>query len=614
MSTTPPLEDTLEFVGHRRKLPIRPVVTAIVIIGVLFSVVGWVRSRNNASTTQYVVQKASRGNVRKVVSATGTVQPWTVVDIKSKAGGRVNELLVELGDRVKKDQVIAKIDPSDSQLSVSTAQADITGAVAKVKQSQATYTLQLQQTSVGISNAKASVDSAQANLAAAEARYRTAVDQYKSQPVQTSALVRAAEANYETALEQRKQLIMTQSYDQASAKATYDQAVASNRYAEMSYNRQKQLLEKGYVSRQSVDQAESSYVAAKAQLNAATERMRTLEAQQNSARLAQDATVSQVKAQLASVKSQPDVQNKKDSVQEAKASVQQAAALLGQAKESLKGAYADKGNNSVRYWDISSAQATTSRAKATLQNAADTLSQTTVRAPSDGVVLQKYVEQGTIITSGMSMNSTGTSIVQIGDVSRLYVNVTVDETDIASVSLGQNVDVSIDAYPDEKFEGKVTRISPQAAVEQNVTTVAVRVEIANTSKIFSLIKPNMNATCEFIVGNHDNVVNVPTEAVHSDDRGSYVDVASGGTAVNGATQAEGTQTLINAKIERRVVTVGISGTDNVEIASGLNEGDRVVTETIDGSSSDTTTKTKSPISSGGPGGGGPPPGGGGRGR
>jgi HlyD family secretion protein len=237
-----------------------------------------------------------------------------------------------------------------------------------------------------------------------------------------------------------------------------------------------------------------------------------------------------------------------------------------------------------------------------------------VRSPSDGVILQKYVEQGTIITSGLSLSSTGTSILQIGDTTKMYVNVSVDETDIGSVDVGQPVEVTVEAYPDVPFEGKVARIDPQAKVEQNVTTFNVRVEIDNSSPTFRLLKPGMNATCEFIVGEKENVVAVPTDAVRTDDNGSFVEIAQGGVPAPPDPSAKtppDPDALVDVKTRRVAVEVGLEGNDSVEITKGLKEGDTVVTQTIEAA----TQAAGSPFAGGGGrGGGGRGGGGGGGGR
>ena len=206
-----------------------------------------------------------------------------------------------------------------------------------------------------------------------------------------------------------------------------------------------------------------------------------------------------------------------------------------------------------------------------------------VRAPSDGVILSKAVSEGTYITSGESLNSTGSTIVTLGDVSRMYVQATVDETDLANVDTGQAVEVDFDAYPGIPFDGKVTRIEPLAVVNQNVTQFNVRVEIDNSSPTFRLLKPGMNATCNFLVDNKDNVLNVPNSAVQTDDQGSYVLIAQGGAPAP-ADPASGLpadpDTLVGVKTQRRTVEIGVAGDDATEITSGLKAGEKIVTQTI----------------------------------
>ncbi|MDQ2800604.1 MAG: efflux RND transporter periplasmic adaptor subunit, partial [Armatimonadota bacterium] len=221
--------------------------------------------------------------------------------------------------------------------------------------------------------------------------------------------------------------------------------------------------------------------------------------------------------------------------------------------------------------------------QANLTNAETTLQQTVVRAPSDGVILTKAVSQGTYITSGESLNSVGSTIVTLGDVTRMYVQATVDETDLANVDDNQTVEVNFDAYPGIPFDGKVTRVEPQAVVNQNVTQFNVRVEIDNSSPTFRLLKPGMNATCNFLVGSKDNVIAVPNSAVQTDDQGPYVEIAQGGK-VAPADPASGMpadpDTFISVKAERRAVETGLAGDDATEITSGLKVGERVVTQTI----------------------------------
>ncbi len=506
---------------------------------------GWAKFKkaSPAGQKQYKLGQASLGRVKKTVSASGTLQPWSVVDIKSRAGGRVEELLVEVGAVVKSGQILARIDPSDSQMSVQQAQADIDSAQARERQGQYQYQLQVRQSQIAIQTAnaqvaqsRAQVASARANLKAAQTRLSTAQQQSEAQPGLTRSAIASAQASLKQAEQTREQLRVTAEQQKVGAKATYDQAVANRDNAKLQVKRQNSLLEQGFVSQQAVDTATAQLEVNESQVLAAKSRLDSIAADLGAQASSAEARVAQSRAALEQAKTQSvEIANRKNAaleqesaVQQQKAAVQQAEASLQQVQAALSRAYADQQNNQVRYQDIASAKASQARAGAGFRNASIALDQTTVRALTDGIVLKKYVEKGTIITSGMSMSAGGgTSIVQMGDISKMFVDVTVDETDIANVEDGQAVEVSIDAYPGVPFEGKVARVDPQAVIEQNVTTVHVRVVVDNSDAKFKLLKPGMNATCEFVLGNEDNVVNVPTEAVHEDTEGKFVSVASG---------------------------------------------------------------------------------------
>jgi RND family efflux transporter MFP subunit len=182
----------------------------------------------------------------------------------------------------------------------------------------------------------------------------------------------------------------------------------------------------------------------------------------------------------------------------------------------------------------------------------------------------------------MAGSGSGVTIVEIADVSRMRVEVDVDETDVSKIVLGQEVDVTVDACPDEHFPGKVIKIAPKAEVNSNVTTVPVTVELAHTD---ARLKPEMNATCDFVVGRRDNVLFVPVEAITDTDNGPQVMV------------------LQNGKPTPCSVQVGLEGDDYCEITRGLADGERVIIAT------EAPTNSSGPGGpGGGPGGpGGPPP-------
>lgn len=619
-----------------------PITLAALVLG--GGAYAWYRVSNAkpVGKTTYTVSPAMRGTVKKTVSASGTLEAWTTVDVKSKAGGRIDLLAVDIGSRVKSGQILARIDPTDSMLTYSQAKASTESATAKVSQSAETYQLTVAQSAIAVDQARANLASAQANLLQAQARLQTARTENTAQPSLTNAAIAQAKAAYDAAVQSRKKLDSTQTQDLASAQSAYDQAVANDKNAQTNLARQKSLADRGFVSQSTVDTAAANASVTQANVDAAKSKLDTLGAQQRAERDSSDAAVRQAAAAYKTATTNGfTINSKQNALAESLAAVQQQRAAVLTAQAQLSDAQAALRNGAIRKLDVNVAQASTASAKASLVNAKATLDQTVVTAPTDGVVLQKYAEQGTIITSGLSLNSSGTSIVQIGDVSRMYVDVAVDETDIASIHIGEKVDVAFDAFPDREFSGKVTKINPMGVVESNVTTIHVRVEVDNTAEGFSELKPEMNATCDFIESEKTDVFNVPSEAIHEENGESYVEVAVGGKPVKrddmpampsgpppggfpaggpdggpggemppmpeGMPKPQNIQfTVTDVKVERRKVTTGLVGNETTEIVSGLQERDLVIVSKEE-PKGDEAPAARAAFGGGGP--GGPPMGG-----
>jgi len=150
------------------------------------------------------------------------------------------------------------------------------------------------------------------------------------------------------------------------------------------------------------------------------------------------------------------------------------------------------------------------RAEAALSTASERLADTELRAPIDGVILQRNVEAGQVISSGVSSVSGGTTIALLADLDKVNILADVDETDIGKVKKGQTVKAVADAFPDQEFVGRVLKIAPLAKVEQNVTTFEVTAELENPGH---LLKSGMNANAQIMTAEAQNVLLVPNEAV-----------------------------------------------------------------------------------------------------
>lgn len=215
-----------------------------VIVGILL-VAFKAGSGSGANLTQYKLAKVDYGQVQKTVSATGTLQPWTSVDIKSKAGGQVLYLPVDVGTIVQKGSVIAKIDPTNSKEVYDADQANIDGARAHTDEALQTFKLQQDQTTIGIANATAALQNAQAAQANAAQRLEEAQTEAKAQPALTAANIGQAKANLNAAVEARNAMKSTDPQGLASAQSAYNQALANQNAAKLTVQRQKLLRTKG---------------------------------------------------------------------------------------------------------------------------------------------------------------------------------------------------------------------------------------------------------------------------------------------------------------------------------------------------------------------------------
>ena len=171
----------------------------------------------------------------------------------------------------------------------------------------------------------------------------------------------------------------------------------------------------------------------------------------------------------------------------------------------------------------------------------------TVRAPVAGVVLDKRIEQGDIVTGQ-------TRLFTIGDVSTLVVRVPVSELDVGGLKQGDHVPLTLDAFPNRVLAARVRRVFPSA----DTLTRLIPVEIALTPEAARGVKPGYLARVNMQLDPRTNVLMVPTPAVLEDPSGAVVYLARGGKAVR-------------TRVQRGATFQG-----RVEIVSGLSPGDSVI--------------------------------------
>ena len=226
-----------------------------------------------------------------------------------------------------------------------------------------------------------------------------------------------------------------------------------------------------------------------------------------------------------------DPRDVRNAYAQAEADLEVAKASLSTATEQRKRSEALRKGNVITAQEYeqavlsaASAKSQLVKAQVNLELAQQKLSDVTIEAPINATVLTKTVEEGTIIASASQTVSGGTTLFQIADVDTMQVKALVDETDIGRVQPGQQVAVSVDAYPGRSFPGVVLKIEPQATIDQNVTMFPVIINIENAQK---LLKTGMNADVQIEVARRPSAIVVPNDAVVSTREAVSVGAALG---------------------------------------------------------------------------------------
>ena len=219
----------------------------------------------------------------------------------------------------------------------------------------------------------------------------------------------------------------------------------------------------------------------------------------------------------------------------------------------------------VKKEDVKLAQEQVDLDKIALRNADQQLAYTTITAPMDGVISDLQIQLGTIISSATSTVGAGTAVMTLSDMSHIFVLASVDESDIGGVKLGQEVDITADAYPGKHFSGKIVRIATTGVNTSNVVTFEVKIEVTSPDKL--LLKPQMTANVDIIESNKKGVITVPMLALMRKDHKVFVTVVK----PDGST-------------EQREVKIGIDDGENQEIVLGVAEGENVLVHKNDSTS------------------------------
>ena len=460
-----------------------------------------------------ITAKAQMGNVSKVITATGTVSFPHSIPLTFSDTGRIVELNIQPGDSVQAGQVLAKMDDTKLQTVVLQQQANLTSAQSKLQILYDGFNVQTK---------------AQADAALAKAQQSLVTAQQNADPSYLANQILLANQN---------------------VKLTSD-ALAKAQQSE---------------NTSSIQSAQNSLTQALAALSTAEN------AQNGGAALALSSAQAEVIAAQYQV---------------------------------------DKQADGPKSGDLQSAEASIAIAQAQLASAQTDLENTTIIAPTDAIVVSsplqlfEYTNANSIIT----LTPTG---------SDFQVEAMIDQADIAQVQVGQNVEITLDAYLDEPSStGRVSLVALQGTTTSNVTTFKVTVSVEKAS---DKLRSGMNANLDIVVAEAKDVLTVPSEAIKTrgtekgvmvssiiteespgpidsatqpranPQRATNLDSGNGaassgsaGSSGSGSGSGSGTSTSsssgqVGGNLQFIPVEIGLDDGTNVEILSGIKEGQEVVT-------------------------------------
>ena len=233
--------------------------------------------------------------------------------------------------------------------------------------------------------------------------------------------------------------------------------------------------------------------------------------------------------------------------------------------------------------NLNAAQHQVDQARAAAQSARDNLRKTTLIAPMTGRVTRLAVEEGEVAVPSTFSKDIGL-LLTVSDLSVIQAKVKVDETDVVRVHLGDSVEVSIDAFPDTAFIGRVTKVSDSSvrdatstATGQNDRAVDYEVEIT-LDKPPSDIRPDLSATARIVTDTRKQALSIPIIAltvrenkpVSTENR--RVDTTTAGKKK----ETEGVFIVKDGVATFRPVKVGIAGDEYFEVTEGLKDGETIV--------------------------------------
>ncbi|MBT4585555.1 efflux RND transporter periplasmic adaptor subunit [Candidatus Peregrinibacteria bacterium] len=585
MKVMPALKKVLSFAKRRWLLLLVGSIVALPVIGIAYFLLA-------PEKLEVITETAKRGTLLQTVEAVGTVISEKDLELKFPITGVVDELLIEEGDDVEAGQILATL------RSTKTYRAEVSAAYANVQAFKAdlqelvegTRPEEIAIAEAEVANRRASLDLARTTLASAEANLKrsenkleqllkeasasltgdiTSVDSLVLQKLSsietslnilddvfaTTIIENSVEFHSERLLEsyrntqrEAKQIISSalssgysSDYEMALDKLTEAQAAATmgSSAVEIAY----QVIVSTPLSNYFTNSIKETYKDKIADERSAVQTSLTsITTELEGLRDATEGYRTGIAAEEGLVTSQQGLRDKALT----DISTYETLLLTQEAQLALKKAGA-------RDTDIQSAQARVNKAYADLQRANARLEDVILKAPIDGRITKANLKTGEFTGDFQDFDR---SITMLGD-SPYRVELYASEIDIPKVQFTQSGAIELDAYPDRDFWMSVSEIDPAASIIDGVPKYRIKLDFAEN--VEDILKIGMTGDVDIITDVRINVVHVPGRAIMKDKDGNYT-----------------IRLLIDGEVVEKPIVVGMETDTDVEIISGVDEGDTVV--------------------------------------
>jgi len=583
----------------------------VLIIALLLLGVGAYAYLNKEMVPSYEFIIAKKSNIIQEVSVTGRVNAAESVDLAFEVGGKAEKIYVGVGDKVKAGDLLISLNSNDLKAQLLQAQANVSSAAARQKQYEASVKSEqaklddlkkgygrqeIQLAETGVSNAKKVITDSETNLSETKSKaeadlesvYQDALNSLpKAVYAGKTALITMTDIQYahfngtdskENTLASAKETAVKELFSVQNAGRWITQSISSlngGLYGEAQSASENttssdieslliktmNVLRKVKVALDSVPLSDTLTASEKTSLDTQktniNSEIASLSAKQQSIsvqKVTNNNAISSAQTQINSAKNalstaQNELKLKragysKDQISAQEAQVDSAKANLASQKASVSEAYAN-----VQYYQAQ-------------------IDKTVLKAPISGIITRIEAKPGEIIMPGSSTSDTQKSLVTIISEGTFEIEADIPEVDIAKVKVGDSAKITLDAYgSDVEFEAVVMSVDPAETIIEGVSTYKTTLVFITEDE---RIKPGMTANIDILTAEKDNVVAIPQRAIVTKDGSKVVRI------LNTVTDPQHPDKTIE-QLDTVTVETGLKGSSgDVEIISGMNEGDKVV--------------------------------------